>query len=241
MSTFFQDEPETFFERFRAPITVGAIVLVVGGTFAVWKLVGPKEEPVKKALRSSIVTVQLPPPPPPPPPPKPEPEPQEETPKEDTPMMEQTPVINEPEPEPVATPDPPAEAMGTSIEGNGPADGFGLAKGGENGLIGGNGSGKGRNGNNASKFGWYAGQVQSTIGEALRRHAKTRGASFNVNVAIWADANGTITRAQLAGSTGDTAVDKAIRNDVLTGLRLPKAPPADMPMPIQMRLTGRRP
>jgi hypothetical protein len=52
---------------------------------------------------------------------------------------------------------------------------------------------------------------------------------------------GRIARAELAGSTGDPAVDAAIKNQVLTGLQLQEAPPSGMPLPIVMRITERRP
>ena len=61
-----------------------------------------------------------------------------------------------------------------------------------------------------------------------------------VQVRIWADSSGRITRASLAGSSGDPAVDNAIRNNALAGLQLPEPPPADMPMPINMRITARK-
>jgi hypothetical protein len=45
----------------------------------------------------------------------------------------------------------------------------------------------------------------------------------------------------LAGSTGHPVVDAAIKEEVLTGLQLEEPPPADMPLPIVIRLTARRP
>jgi TonB family protein len=113
--------------------------------------------------------------------------------------------------------------------------------------IGGGGGGKGRIGNtgkrgSGSKFGWYAAKVQSTIREALARNSSTRTATFSsLTVKVWADANGRITRAQLVGSSGNPAVDQAIRNSVLNGLQLPQGPPADMPMPIHLRISARKP
>ena len=41
--------------------------------------------------------------------------------------------------------------------------------------------------------------------------------------------------------SGNTAVDQAIENQVLDGLQLPEAPPADMPMPITLRISARKP
>lgn len=77
--------------------------------------------------------------------------------------------------------------------------------------------------------------------EALGKNRRTRSASLSVKVRIWADATGRITRASLSGSTGDPATDKAIENEILTGLQLQEPPPDDMPMPIVMRITAKRP
>ena len=64
---------------------------------------------------------------------------------------------------------------------------------------------------------------------------------MTLQVRVWPDANGRITRAQLVGSSGNSAVDQAIKNQVLSGLQLPQAPPADMPTPIVLRITARKP
>lgn len=138
--------------------------------------------------------------------------------------------------EPKAADEPPA--ITTNNVGSGPGDNFGLGayKPGS-----GNGSGGiGGGGRRGSKFGWYASQVQGSIADALGRNAKTKKAKFSVEARIWADSNGRIIRATLTGSSGDPAVDAALKEDVLTGLQLREAPPADMPMPIVMRLTARR-
>jgi protein TonB len=62
---------------------------------------------------------------------------------------------------------------------------------------------------------------------------------MSLQVRVWPDSGGRITRAQLVGSSGNPAVDQAIKNQVLTGLQL-QAPPADMPVPIVLRLTARK-
>src|SRR5581483_1215174 len=134
-------------------------------------------------------------------------------------------------------PEPPkeAEAPSTGIKGDG-NDAFGLSGKGGLGIGGGNGSG-----HSASRWGWYAAQVQSRISDALRANRRTRNASLRVEVRVWPDATGRITRASLSGSSGDPAVDAAIKNEVLTGLQLSEPPPQGMPIPIVMRLTARRP
>ena len=128
-------------------------------------------------------------------------------------------------------------AVTTNNVGNGPPDGFGLSsgKGGS-----GNGSGIGGGKRGGSKFGWYAAQVQTSISDAVRRHSKLRTASLSTTVRIWAASTGRVTRASVA-SSGDAALDEALKNDVLSGLQLKEAPPADMPMPIVMRVSARKP
>jgi TonB family protein len=152
-------------------------------------------------------------------------------------MIEQTP-MNEPEKKPDEAPKPkdePPAPMGTNVAGNGPPDAFGLSGG--SGSGGGGGGGGGTGGKGGSRWGWYAGEVQSAISNALRSNGKTRTASLSVKARIWADSSGRITRAQISGSTGNRALDDAL----LTGLQLQNPPPQDMPMPITLRINARKP
>ena len=150
---------------------------------------------------------------------------------------EQKPEVAKPKDEPPRAKDePPAGPLGTGIQGNGPGDGFGL--GGGSGLGGGPG-GNGRGG--GSRWGWYAGKVQSKVADALRSNRKTRSANLSVPVKIWPDSTGRVTRATLAGTTGDAGLDAALKNEVLNGLQLPEPPPAGMPLPITLRINAKRP
>ena len=145
-------------------------------------------------------------------------------------------------PEDAPKPDPapaPAEApMGTNLQGDGP-NAFGLGVGGGGGMIGGKGTGKG--GGSGSKYGMYAGQVQSSVAGALRNHKKTRAAALDVKVRIWVDSTGRVTRATVAGTSGKPDLDASIRDEILSGLQLQNPPPDGMPMPIVMRLSATRP
>ena len=85
---------------------------------------------------------------------------------------------------------------------------------------------------------WAAGALE--LADALRGDRRTRSAVMTLEVKIWADSLGQITRTQLVNSTGDTGLDSALRNDVLGRVRLPEPPPADMPMPINLRITARK-
>ncbi|MEI7912429.1 MAG: TonB C-terminal domain-containing protein [Verrucomicrobiota bacterium] len=189
----------------------------------------PAETSRPPAKKNDIVSITLPPPPPPkvepPPPPKAAP------PKEE--MVEQDPVDKVEAPDETAASDPADEALGTNIAGNGP----------DMGLRAGSGSGT-RNriggGRHGGKWDSFAVKVQNTIAETLRQNAGTRNAAFSMKVLVWADSNGRITRATPVGSSGNATVDQAVKNQVFAGLQLPEAPPADMPMPINMRISARK-
>lgn len=240
-----EEDEEGFFRKNRLWIGLAITGLLVGGGVWASQLLPDKKAPPRLPPELTMVSIKLPPPPPPPPQPKPKEEPKEEEKKEEK-MIEQ-PKMEEPEEKPDEPPpkadEPPQAPIGTGIVGNGPGDGFGLGYGsgmggnGTGGLIGGNGTG----GRRGSRWGWYAGQVQSAIADALRRDRRTRAASLSVHARIWADSTGRITRAQISGSTGNPSLDSAIRNEILTGLQLQEAPPQDMPMPINLRLTARKP
>ena len=129
----------------------------------------------------------------------------------------------------------PTPAVDTAIKGPG-AGAIPIAAG-NRGFFGGKKSGP------STKAIWYAyaGQVQGRIQESLRNNRRTRNANLRVDVRIWPDATGRVTRAALVSSSGDAAVDAAIKNEILTGLQLHEPPPQGMPMPIVLRVTARRP
>ncbi len=189
----------------------------------------PAEHARPMAKKSEMITITLTPPPPPPPP-KPEP-PKPEPPKDQ--MVEQAPVDQVETPDETASTEPQDDGLTTNNVGNGP----------DMGLRAGTGSGT-RNRIGGSRRGgkWdgFAVKVQNTIAETLRQNAGTRSASFSMKVLVWADANGRITRATPVGSSGSPSVDQALKNQVFNGLQLPEPPPADMPMPINMRISARK-
>ena len=225
---FFDERAEerSWVQRFGFVLGLGAVGVVVGVIFLGKSLAKGSAAPSKMPEVTMVKILAAPPPPPPPPPPQPK--------LVEEKMVEQIPVeANEAKPE-ESTPAPAAD-LGTSITGPGGADGFGLGSNRGAGVLGGSttrGSG--------SKWGWYAAQVQTTISDALRKNARTREASFRLEVRVWPDLTGRIGRAQIVGSSGDAAVDAAIKSDVLTGLQLSEPPPAGMPLPIVLRLTARR-
>ena len=147
-------------------------------------------------------------------------------------MIEQAP-MDQPEEKPDDHPKDAPAVLTTGLTGPG-ADGFGLGSGNSG------GSGRGSGGRRGSRFGWYAGEVQRTVQGALSRNPVVSQSEFTEKARIWADMSGRVTRVKLGGSTGNSAVDRAIE-ETLTGLQLPDLPPKDMPMPIVMRLVAHRP
>jgi periplasmic protein TonB len=237
--SIYEEEERSAFQKYRVVLGCGLVAVIA---VAVW--FGQKHSARASHPRQeqNVILVNLPPPPPVPPAPRPllqsAPPPAESQPR----MIEQVPV-NETETKPVeaSKPEAPASdspALGTSIQGNGSPDGFGLSGGDSfGGGTGGKGSTISRG--SSSRWGWYASQVQNSISQALQSNTNTRTANFRVDVQIWSDRTGRITRAHLVRSTGDTALDDAITNNVLAGLVLQEPPPDGMPMPIVLRLTAR--
>jgi len=185
--------------------------------------VPPPHKPEEIVIHLQPLPSMPPPPPPPPPPPQPPEQKFVEQPKDLKPLEKK----DEPK-NPDKPPGPPVPVA------SGPPSDFGL--GGPGG-----GGGGGSFGSGGSKYGWYAGEVQARIAEALRQNDKTKDAKLRVKVRVWADNTGRITRAALAGSSGNPSLDAALKNQILTGLSLPEAPPSDMPMPIVMLINEQRP
>lgn len=241
------DDNPGFLRRYGPALAVALLVGCGVALAAKFVTSGKKSEP--KPQETIVRIAPLPPPPPPPPKPKePEPKPEPETKQVEDKMVAQEPVAQEEKPaEPQPAPaEPPAEAVGTSIKGDGPNNfGIGYSRtGGGAGVIGGTGTGNGAGaggGVGGSRWGWYAGKVQTQIRSALLANGKTRAAAMRITVRVWADAAGKVVRAQLVEGTGDTRLDAAIRDEVLNAITLSEPPPEGMPMPIVMRITGRRP
>lgn len=221
---------------------IAVLGVVAAGAGAASQLISRDRQPPRRAPEPQVVRI-TPPPTPPPPPKPPEPKPEEAKPEPDTmenKMVEQEPTAAEtPKSE---DPSPADAAMGTSIRGAGD-DGFGLAysKTGGGNTIGGTGIGSGSGDGGGSRWGWYAAKIRTRITDAIANNRTTRDAAFTVKVRIWSDTTGRVTRATVSPSTGDADVDRALRDEVLTGLTLGDSPPEGMPMPIVIRIAGRRP
>lgn len=209
------------------------IVLAGGGISFVTS--GAKA-PKRDSRRPDLIQITLPPPPAPvlPPPPKVEPPPPKEEPPEEE-MIAQEPVAeDEPPPDDSPPEAPPSEDPGGGVPGgNGPDMGLGSGNGTGGGRIG----GTGRKG--GSKYGRYFAQVQTSLIEALRKNPSLKNAKMNVEVRIWPDSGGRITRVQLVGTAGSPDKDQVLKNEVLSGYQLPQGTPADLPLPIVLRIAAK--
>jgi len=217
-------------------------ILAVGVRFIASNRDGP---PPRKVMQYTLVNVQPQVQPKPPPPlPVPQPKVQEE-PETERVVIRSTdiPPPNAPPPTPGG---PAAGPLALATEGTGPGDQFNLVGNpGGRGLLSGGGLGDGTGGEGlgggslAARYGWYYARIASEIEEAFRRQKVLNSASTRVELRVWADPSGRITRVELVRSTGDPRLDEAIHSVV--GLRLKEPPPPDIPMPMVARLTARRP
>ena len=85
----------------------------------------------------------------------------------------------------------------------------------------------------------FAGQVQKLIQQALYTDDEIRRHEYSVLLKVWVAFDGSIERTELAGSTGNNAVDEKIESAIAALPRVSAAPPPDMPMPIKLRITAR--
>jgi periplasmic protein TonB len=229
------DNRRGFFGSHGTAVAAGAAVVTVLAVVVVLFLRDKDQAPIRQVQEITMVTIQPPPPPPPPPQPIQQPK-MIEQPKIVEPEVKQEKPQERPKeapPKPLDAP-PSTAPLGLDAKPTGPGDAFNLVGNPSgNGLLGGGGGG--------SRWGWYASLVQTQIEEALRANKKTRDAAMRIEIRLWPDAAGRIERVQLVSSTGNAAVDAAITEEVLIGLKLREPPPKDMPVPIVTRVTERRP
>lgn len=230
-SNHIDDDEPGFFRRHLVLLILGGLGLASGGYMHLnhtpAKAAPKKKEMVLISPEPVIVTPQI----------KKEELPREvkKEEKDDKMIVQEEVPVEKPKAANTAPDKPSDEPLGTAI-GGGDGSGLGNSNGSSNGgsrMIGGNNNGGG------SKWGWYAGQVQNRLADALRSNPVTQRAGFSNTVQIWSDKTGRITRVKLNSSTGDGKVDAAIENEVFNGLVLNEPPPEGMPMPINLRLTAR--
>ena len=135
-----------------------------------------------------------------------------------------------------AKPSGPPPSVATAITGPGPGD-FSIGSTGP-----GNGDGVGDNGIGSGNARWnaYAALVKGKIEDSLRSNKATKTARFEVEILVWPDSTGLITKAKLRTSTGEASTDEAIQRAILGGLRTNQPPPTDLRTPIVMKISALR-
>jgi protein TonB len=216
-------------ERLRGILVIGSACGVFGLlAYGGWQLAKDVGAPKRRAVQQiSLVKPPLPP--------KPPPEP--ERPKEEVKQEVKTP---EPEQKPSDDVPPPQETLGLDAKGGAGADGFGLVgrPGGRDITTIGNAGGSGAGGGRVNTA-FYASQVQSALQDELNRNKELRDAEYRALVNLWIGADGHVTRVELAGSTGDAALDRRLR-DALAELKKLRPPPEGVAQPIRLELMARR-
>ncbi len=200
-------------------ILAGAAIIAII-TWGIMSLMGGKSG---KPRKPPVVTLLPDKPPPPPPPPKEEkkPEPPKENPKD---------VKMEPPKEALqAAQNEPLKMEGAAGDGD---SAFG------SGTVGREYTG-GNIGATGAVQGMYAGRLQRHLQEQLSRNRKLKESDYRVTVRVWLRRDGSVEKADLAQSTGNTTLDELLREALLQVAAMREAPPENMPQPIRIRVTAR--
>jgi protein TonB len=207
-----------------AGIVVGVLVAVLGA--GIWWL----SQNIAGVTRGEppVPTVNLLPPPPaappPPPPPPPEPEKTIEPPKSDQPKAD------EPKQLTIAGP---AQAGGDSF-------GIKAGSGGGSSLIGGSTEGAAQPAGNGFAEASYSRYLATEIQRAVQSDDHMNRQVFAVDVAVWIDAAGRLTRARVIRGSGDSHLDEQLVA-TLEGMRaVGDAPPPSLRFPQRVSIRGRR-
>ena len=218
--------------RFVKPVL---LVLAGAGLVALaWHFAGEKAG-VKRAQAPQVTTVIPLPPPPPPPPPK-------EKPPEKVQEEARTPVEKPTEvPKPSEAPKPSdnqPKQMTMDAAAQAGTDNFGIGAGDGGGMVGSGGGGSFGN----STYRQYLGYLlQGAVERDKQVQASGGGSRFNVNLQIWMDASGRITKVTVAQSTGDSKLDDAVVAAVEAFGKVDQPPPLRAVYPALVKLYGRSP
>ncbi|HEY5756061.1 MAG TPA: TonB C-terminal domain-containing protein [Steroidobacter sp.] len=202
----------------HVPLAAGAvIVLIVGGLLIkfVMKMMAEKPDGPQRQV-AQVVKIVRPPENQPPPPPPPPPEEKIEEP------------LEQEEPEQAPDEAAPAESLGLDADGAAGSDGFGLAarKGGRD-LV----------GTGTAPFRWYTDLVAKSLEGCFSEDETVRRGNYKVDVKVKVDKDGSMQVLDLVGSSGNAAIDTAIRNR--TGCNIGQSRPVEVPALATVRVTSR--
>jgi periplasmic protein TonB len=193
------------------------MLLLVVGIWFVAKTLSAPSTPHQRQIAKIRIVPDTPPPPPPPKEEKPQPKEVKET------------KIEQPKDQPK-----PMEAEPLKMEGQGSDKGLaGVAAGTVSSDYIGQKLGDG------NRYARYMATIQLELNRALQKVDKLRSADYRVIVHLWLNPDGTVTKAELADSTGNADLDERMRKVLAQLPPMRERPPEDMPQPVRVRLTSR--
>ncbi len=211
----------------------GGLLVAAGLLFMLWQWANDMSGVRREAPKVPMI-VPLPPPPPPPPEPEQPPEPEE--PEEE--IVEPEPLEPEPEPEPMTEQEAPspaddmAEPMQMDADAQAGSDAFNIGAGQSRGMSGSRG---GRLGT-----GTYEQYLSYSFQKLMGDTPELRNEVFRVQVDIWLDTAGNITRAELVRASGNEGVDALLMKTLRAAPGFAERPPVSLTMPTRIELQGRR-
>lgn len=209
-----------------------ALVAVVGVMIWQWAhdMSGVRREAPKVPM---IIPLPPPPPPPPEPPKQPEPEPEKvvepEPPPEPKPTEEPKPKEEAPTPK-----DDMAKSMEMDSNAQAGGDAFNIGAGSGNGMSGSGGGG----GLGNATYGQYLSHIFQKI---LREDESTRLLSFRLQLNLWLNEAGQVTRVDIVKSSGEKDIDNKVVAALRSAPAMSQKPPKSLSLPVRILLQGRRP
>lgn len=210
----------------RSAIAVGLLSVVIGVGLVVKNLLDAPPATKRQVAKISILP-DTPPPPPPPPKEEKKPPPPKEEPKQ---VMREEPVKQD-----VPKQDQQIKMEGPS--GDGPSA-FGAGAITQDYKGGTPGSGDG-GGVNRLVMNSYANAATRALNDYLAREKELKQQNYKVNVNLWLNADGTLQRAELAGSTGNENVDVMMREALARFPGTGRSVPERLPQPLRLLITNR--
>jgi hypothetical protein len=89
----------------------------------------------------------------------------------------------------------------------------------------------------SSDYAWYGSMLLEECFRKLRGQTALKGRKYELQLYVWLDAAGTVTRIEAVGPE-EQAETRMLIEEALTELRMVNLPPSAMPQPIKMRISA---
>lgn len=89
----------------------------------------------------------------------------------------------------------------------------------------------------AEDYGWYGSLLLEECFRRLRGQASLKGRRYELQLYVWLDSTGVVTRLQSLGPDEEVETRRLVES-MLSGLRLASLPPQAMPQPIRLRISA---